>query len=108
MYFFSNSRLAAVKEQKTLQSHSVAIKSAERKTKQTLRDVAVSANIIKARKNYWFEKFFWFISSENYLGKTKMLQFFLKNYNNLPIFYSYWWKRSTAKRINCQTLHGTQ
>ena len=82
--FFSNSRLAAVKEQKTLQSHSVAIKSAERKTKQTLRDVAVSANIIKARKNYWFEKFFWFISSENYLGKTKMLQILLQKYNNLP------------------------
>lgn len=24
-------------------------------------------NINKARKVYWFEKFFWFISSENYL-----------------------------------------
>ena len=42
-------------------------KSAEKKTKAALRDVAVSANISKARKTYWFEKFYWFISSENYL-----------------------------------------
>lgn len=26
-------------------------------------------NINKARKILWFEKFFWFISSENYLGE---------------------------------------
>lgn len=44
-----------------------AIKSAEKKTKAALREVAVSANIIKARKTFWFEKFYWFISSENYL-----------------------------------------
>ncbi len=25
------------------------------------------AKILKARKVHWFEKFFWFISSENYL-----------------------------------------
>ena len=43
------------------------MKSAEKKTKQTLKEVAAISNINKARKVFWFEKFFWFISSENYL-----------------------------------------
>ena len=42
-------------------------RSAEKKTKQTLKEVAAITNINKARKVFWFEKFFWFISSENYL-----------------------------------------
>lgn len=29
--------------------------------------MAVKTSIVKARKTYWFEKFFWAISSENYL-----------------------------------------
>jgi predicted ribosome quality control (RQC) complex YloA/Tae2 family protein len=43
------------------------LKSAEKKTKQTLKEVQVAATIRKQRKAYWFEKFLWFISSENYL-----------------------------------------
>jgi predicted ribosome quality control (RQC) complex YloA/Tae2 family protein len=65
--YYDKKKTAALKERKTLQSHNVAMKSAEKKTKQILREVAVSANITKARKTYWFEKFYWFISSENYL-----------------------------------------
>uniref|UniRef100_A0A8B9GV30 NFACT RNA-binding domain-containing protein n=1 Tax=Astyanax mexicanus TaxID=7994 RepID=A0A8B9GV30_ASTMX len=44
-----------------------AFKSAEKKTKQTLKEVQTVTTIQKARKVYWFEKFLWFISSENYL-----------------------------------------
>uniref|UniRef100_A0A8C9W4J7 Ribosome quality control complex subunit NEMF n=1 Tax=Scleropages formosus TaxID=113540 RepID=A0A8C9W4J7_SCLFO len=44
-----------------------AFKSAEKKTKQTLKEVQTVVTIQKARKVYWFEKFLWFISSENYL-----------------------------------------
>ena len=58
---------AGTKERKTLESHSVAMKSAEKKTKQTLKEMAAITNINKARKVFWFEKFFWFVSSENYL-----------------------------------------
>ena len=58
---------AAMKEMKTIESQSVAMKSAEKKTKQMLREVAVTALVTKARKTYWFEKFYWFISTENYL-----------------------------------------
>jgi len=60
-------RHAASKEQKTIDASSKALKSAERRAKQTLKEVATSAQINKARKLYWFEKFLWFISSENYL-----------------------------------------
>ena len=65
--FYHQKKSAATKERKTVESESVAIKSAEKKTKQTLKEAAAITNINKARKVFWFEKFFWFISSENYL-----------------------------------------
>ena len=65
--YYDQKRHAAKKEQKTLESSSKALKSAEHKTQQALKDVAIKTSITKARKVLWFEKFFWFISSENYL-----------------------------------------
>ncbi|CAG0892741.1 unnamed protein product [Cyprideis torosa] len=65
--YFEQRRFAAKKEQKTVESSTKALKSAEKKTKQTLKEAAAVATINKARKVFWFEKFFWFISSENYL-----------------------------------------
>nr|XP_023014500.1 nuclear export mediator factor NEMF homolog [Leptinotarsa decemlineata] len=65
--YYDQKRSAARKQQKTIESQSKALKSAERKTKQTLKEVQTITNINKVRKTYWFEKFFWFISSENYL-----------------------------------------
>merc|ERR1719431_113315 len=65
--YFVQKKSAAVKERKTVESGGVALKSAEKKTKLALKEMAKISNIIKARKVYWFEKFFWFISSENYL-----------------------------------------
>jgi len=65
--YFIQKKAAATKEKKTVESGSVALKSAEKKTKQTLKEMATITNINKARKVYWFEKFFWFISSENFL-----------------------------------------
>ncbi|KAG5894542.1 hypothetical protein JTB14_026830 [Gonioctena quinquepunctata] len=65
--YYDQKRTAAKKQQKTIESQSKALKSAERKTKQTLKEVQTITNINRARKTYWFEKFFWFISSENYL-----------------------------------------
>lgn len=65
--YYDQKRSAAKKQQKTIESQSKAMKSAEKKTKQTLKEVQTISNINKARKVYWFEKFFWFISSENYL-----------------------------------------
>lgn len=65
--YYDKKRTAATKENKTIQSHSGAIKSAERRAKKDMRDANAISRIIKARKVFWFEKFLWFISSENYL-----------------------------------------
>lgn len=65
--YYDLKRYAANKEQKTIDASNKALKSAERKTQQTLKEVRIISTISKARKVYWFEKFYWFISSENYL-----------------------------------------
>ncbi|XP_055523831.1 ribosome quality control complex subunit NEMF homolog [Wyeomyia smithii] len=65
--YYDQRRFAARKEQKTIESSSKALKNAEKKTIQTLKDVRTQTTISKARKVFWFEKFYWFISSENYL-----------------------------------------
>ncbi|XP_015126664.1 nuclear export mediator factor NEMF homolog [Diachasma alloeum] len=65
--YYNMKRSAAKKQQKTIESQGKAFKSAERKTKQTLKEAQVIHSINKARKVYWFEKFYWFITSENYL-----------------------------------------
>ncbi|KAH0620215.1 hypothetical protein JD844_020262 [Phrynosoma platyrhinos] len=65
--YYDHKRHAARKTQKTVEAAEKAFKSAEKKTKQTLKEVQTVSTIQKARKVYWFEKFLWFISSENYL-----------------------------------------
>ncbi|MGH0178584.1 UNVERIFIED_CONTAM: hypothetical protein FKN15_078048 [Acipenser sinensis] len=65
--YYDHKRHAAKKQQKTVEAAEKAFKSAEKKTKQTLKEVQTVITIQKARKVYWFEKFLWFISSENYL-----------------------------------------
>jgi predicted ribosome quality control (RQC) complex YloA/Tae2 family protein len=65
--YYDQKRGAAKKEQKTIEASGKALKSAEKKTQQTLKDVRIQSTISKARKVFWFEKFYWFISSENYL-----------------------------------------
>ncbi|CAN6467248.1 unnamed protein product [Victoria cruziana] len=55
------------KQKKTITSHEKAFKAAERKTKQQLAQEKTVAAISHMRKVHWFEKFNWFISSENYL-----------------------------------------
>ncbi|KAF7656630.1 hypothetical protein LDENG_00038720 [Lucifuga dentata] len=65
--YYDHKRSAEKKEQKTVEAAGKAIKSAEKKTQKTLKEVQTVTNIQKARKVYWFEKFLWFISSENYL-----------------------------------------
>lgn len=65
--YYEQKRTAAKKEQKTIAAGDKALKSAERKTKQALKEVKIQTSITKARKTFWFEKFYWFISSENYL-----------------------------------------
>ncbi|NXD11736.1 NEMF factor, partial [Nothocercus nigrocapillus] len=64
--YYDHKRHAAKKTQKTVEAAEKAFKSAEKKTKQTLKEVQTVTTIQKARKVYW-QKFLWFVSSENYL-----------------------------------------
>lgn len=65
--YYDQKRSAANKENRTIESSAKALKNAERKTQEHLKEVRTISNISKARKVFWFEKFYWFISSENYL-----------------------------------------
>ncbi|KAK1280332.1 hypothetical protein QJS04_geneDACA004628 [Acorus gramineus] len=55
------------KQEKTITAHEKAFKAAERKTRLQLSQEKTVAAITHMRKVHWFEKFNWFISSENYL-----------------------------------------
>ncbi|XP_057524702.1 uncharacterized protein LOC130804315 isoform X2 [Amaranthus tricolor] len=55
------------KQEKTITAHEKAFKAAERKTRFQLSQEKTVARISHMRKVHWFEKFNWFISSENYL-----------------------------------------
>lgn len=89
--YYDQKRNAAKKQQKTIESQSKAFKSAEKKTKQMLKEVQTVSNINRARKVFWFEKFFWFISSENYLviaGRDQQQnEFIVKRYMSSKDIY---------------------
>lgn len=59
---------------------------AEKKTKQTLKEMQFVASINKVRKTYWFEKFYWFISSENFLGKYFIINFYINFIYQIKFF----------------------
>ncbi|CAI2185456.1 16484_t:CDS:10 [Funneliformis geosporum] len=65
--YYDVKKQSASKQVKTLAAADKAFKSAEQKIKQDLKETKITASINKIRKPFWFEKFFWFISSENYL-----------------------------------------
>ncbi|XP_039250182.2 ribosome quality control complex subunit NEMF-like [Styela clava] len=65
--YYNKKRQASSKQQKIIDASGKALKSAEKKTKLSLKEAAVVHSIQKARKTFWFEKFLWFISSENFL-----------------------------------------
>eukprot|EP00052_Salpingoeca_macrocollata_P016748 m.135237 g.135237 ORF g.135237 m.135237 type:complete len:341 (+) comp20157_c3_seq2:219-1241(+) len=65
--YYTAKRSAARKEQRTVDATKQVFKNAEKRTKQALKEASNAVIINKARKVYWFEKFYWFISSENYL-----------------------------------------
>lgn len=44
-----------------------ALKEAEAKALREVEKVQTTRTIRPKRKPYWFEKFYWFITSENYL-----------------------------------------
>ncbi|KAM5346556.1 hypothetical protein ACJ41O_009561 [Fusarium nematophilum] len=67
--FFDQRKTAAVKEEKTQQQASRALKNAEQKIAEDLKKglKQEKALLQPIRKQMWFEKFVWFISSDGYL-----------------------------------------
>lgn len=65
--WFEQKKKQLAKQEKTVAAHEKAFKAAEKKTQQQLAQEKVVAAISHIRKVHWFEKFNWFISSENYL-----------------------------------------
>ncbi|KAF4184972.1 hypothetical protein CNMCM7927_007233 [Aspergillus lentulus] len=67
--YYEQKKMAAVKEQKTAQSSTKALKSHDKKVTEDLkRSLKQEKQVLRpARKPFWFEKFLFFISSEGYL-----------------------------------------
>ena len=67
--YYDQKRSAAVKEQKTLQSSSKALKSTEKKiTADLKKGLKQEKEVLRpVRQQFWFEKFLFFISSDGYL-----------------------------------------
>lgn len=67
--YYDQKKVAAVKEQKTLQSSEKALKSTEKKISTDLKKgLKQEKQVLRpVRQQLWFEKFIFFISSENYL-----------------------------------------
>ncbi|VDN23435.1 unnamed protein product [Gongylonema pulchrum] len=55
------------KQRKTVSASTKVLKTAQLKTKETVEAVRAKTDILKKRRMMWFEKFLWFVSSENYL-----------------------------------------
>ncbi|RMZ86914.1 hypothetical protein DV736_g5862, partial [Chaetothyriales sp. CBS 134916] len=67
--YYDQKKQAAVKEQKTAQSSTKALKSTEKKIQEDLKKgLKQEKDILRpARRQFWFEKFLWFVSSDGYL-----------------------------------------
>ena len=67
--YYDQRRTAVIKEQRTLQSSSKALKNTERKiTADLLKGLKLEKAVLRpARTPFWFEKFMYFISSDSYL-----------------------------------------
>lgn len=66
---YDSRKIAVTKQEKTLAIAEKMLKNTEKKIMVELKSAtkSVPQGIVKIRKPFWFEKFLWFISSENYL-----------------------------------------
>jgi predicted ribosome quality control (RQC) complex YloA/Tae2 family protein len=65
--YYQTKKKVESKMEKTIANQSKALKGAERKAKQEIKNVEVKSAILQMRKPHWFEKFIYFVSSENFL-----------------------------------------
>jgi predicted ribosome quality control (RQC) complex YloA/Tae2 family protein len=65
--YYQKMKKTSEKKQKTIDSAEQALKAAEKKARKQLQGMGTQATISQIRKPYWFEKFNWFISSDNHI-----------------------------------------
>lgn len=69
--YFDVKKTAAAKQERTLQTAGVAYKNAEKKIRRDLKEALAKEKnqqtMQAVREPFWFEKFFWFMSSDGYL-----------------------------------------
>jgi predicted ribosome quality control (RQC) complex YloA/Tae2 family protein len=65
--YFTATKKATDKKQKTMDAANLAMKRAEKKARSELKEVKLKASIQKLRSPYWFEKFNWFVTSEGFI-----------------------------------------
>ena len=65
--YYTQRKQQGVKVNKTTETSERALRAVERRTAQQLKDSDVRARIQQARRSYWFEKYHWFVTSENFL-----------------------------------------
>ena len=65
--FYANKKAAAAKTARTVEAAESAVKSAEKRAKASVASIKLTASIRAVRSAMWFEKFAWFVTSENFL-----------------------------------------
>lgn len=67
--YFDSKKTAETKQTKVSKNTELAIENAQRKIAQDLKKSLDKENetLLKTRTKYWFEKFYWFVTSDGYL-----------------------------------------
>ena len=65
--YYDMKKNAKEKKSKTESAVHQALKAAQKKAERDIKQVKIKSGIQKMRKQFWFEKFYWFLSSDNYI-----------------------------------------
>ena len=65
--YYALRKKSAENKEKASSASKRALKKTEQKTTEAAKKVQIKSDITIRRKRFWFEKFYWFITSENYL-----------------------------------------
>ena len=65
--YYTQRKQQGAKVNKTTETSERALRAVERRTAQQLKDSDARARIQQVRRSYWWEKYHWFVTSENFL-----------------------------------------
>lgn len=93
--YFESKKSAESKQIKVEKNTEFALKNAQKKIEQDLKNKLKSENetLKQIRPKYWFEKFFWFVSSEGYLclagrDNSQIDMIYYRHFNDNDFFVS--------------------